>query len=41
MVKGWKVQGSDILPGIWKPEANAHSYKQEASRNSKEFEQER
>ena len=41
MVKGWKGQGSDTLPGMWKPEVNAHSYKQQGSRNSKEFAQER
>lgn len=39
--EGWKEQGSDILPGMWKPEVNAHSYKQQASRNGKEFAQER
>lgn len=35
--KGQKGQGSDILLGMWKPEVNAHSYKQQASRNSKEL----
>lgn len=40
-MKGWKGQGSDLLPGMWKPEVNAYSYKQQASRISKEFAQER
>lgn len=27
MVKGWKGQGCHILPGMWKPQVNAHGYK--------------
>lgn len=39
--KGQKRQGSDILLGMWKPEVDAHSYKLQSSRNSKELTQER